>query len=136
MGSSARILIVDDEPHVRSMMGATLDRQNYHTVQAASNAEAFDLMERQHFDLVLTDMVMRDGNGIGLLERLHIDQPQTPVVMITAIQDVSVAISAMRKGAYDYLLKPFERDQLLTTVRRALEHRRTLKENESYQQNL
>jgi putative nucleotidyltransferase with HDIG domain len=136
MGSPARILIVDDEPHIRAMLAATLDRQNYQTVQAASNAEAFDLIDQQHFDLVLTDMVMRDGNGIALLDRLHIDQPQTPVVMVTAIQDISVAIGAMRKGAYDYLLKPFERSQLLSTVNRALDHRKTLKEVQSYQQNL
>ena len=136
MGAPARILIVDDEPHVRAMLGATLDRQNYQTVLAASTSDAFELIDRQHFDLVLTDMVMRDGNGIGLLERLHIDQPQTPVIMVTAIQDISVAITAMRKGAYDYLLKPFERDQLLATVRRALDHRNTLRENQSYQQNL
>jgi putative nucleotidyltransferase with HDIG domain len=136
MGLPARILIVDDEPHVRGMLGATLERQNYETIQAASHAEAIELIDRQHFDLVLTDMVMRDGNGIGLLDRVHMDQPQTPVVMVTAIQDISVAISAMRKGAYDYLLKPFEREQLLITVRRALEHRKTLRENKSYQQNL
>jgi putative nucleotidyltransferase with HDIG domain len=136
MGVPARILIVDEEPHVRAMLSATLDRQNYVTVQAGSNSEAFDLVDQQHFDLVLTDMVMRDGNGIALLERIHIDQPHTPVVMVTAIQDIGVAIGAMRKGAYDYLLKPFERDQLLNTVRRALDHRKTLKDNESYQQNL
>jgi putative nucleotidyltransferase with HDIG domain len=136
MASPARILIVDEELHVRAMLGATLDRQSYLTVQSSTIAEALDCIDRQHFDLVLTDMVMRDGNGIGLLERLHRDQPQTPVVMVTAIQDINVAISAMRKGAYDYLLKPFERDQLLATVRRALEHRKTLRENESYQQNL
>jgi putative nucleotidyltransferase with HDIG domain len=136
MGSPARILIVDDEPHLRTMLAATLERHNYQTVQASGITETFQLIDRQHFDLVLTDMVMREGNGIALLERLHIDQPQTPVVMITALQDVNVAIAAMRKGAYDYLLKPFERDQLLSTVRRALEHRKTLRENESYQQNL
>jgi len=136
MASPARILIVDDEPHVRTMLGATLDRQNFLTFLASSNSEAFEMLDRQHFDLVLTDMVMRDGNGIGLLERVHIDQPHTPVVMVTAIQDISIAISAMRKGAYDYLLKPFERDQLLNTVRRALEHRNTLRENQNYQQNL
>jgi putative nucleotidyltransferase with HDIG domain len=136
MGQSARILIVDDEPHLRAMLAATLDRQGYQTVQAVSNADAFDLIDRQHFDLALTDMVMRDGNGIGVLDRVRVQQPHTPVVMVTAIQDVSVAISAMRKGAYDYLLKPFERDQLLNTVRRALDHRQALKENHNYQQNL
>ena len=136
MASSARILIVDDESHVRAMLSATLERQGYESAQAGSIAEACELLDRQHFDLVLTDMVLRDGNGIALLERLRVDQPQTPLVMVTAIQDISVAISAMRKGAYDYLLKPFERDQLLSTTRRALEHRRTLKESQNYQQNL
>lgn len=136
MGSPARILIVDDEPHVRSMLGATLERQNFQTVVAGTTSEALEYIDRQHFDLVLTDMVMRDGNGLGLIERLHINQPQTPVIVVTAIQDVTVAISAMRKGAYDYLLKPFERNQLITAVQRALDHRKTLRENESYQQNL
>lgn len=136
MGSPARILIVDDEPHVRSMLAATLERQNFQTVMAGSTSDALEYIDRQHFDLVLTDMVMRDGNGLSLIERLHINHPQTPVIVVTAIQDVTVAISAMRKGAYDYLLKPFERNQLLTAVRRALEHRKTLRENENYQQNL
>jgi putative nucleotidyltransferase with HDIG domain len=136
MSSPARILIVDDEPHVRGMLSAILDRQSYQTVQAGTIAEAFELIDRQHFDLVLTDMVLRDGDGNGLLDRLHADQPQIPVVMVTAIQDISVAITAMRKGAYDYLLKPFERDQLLTTVRRAIDHRKTQRENESYQKDL
>jgi putative nucleotidyltransferase with HDIG domain len=136
MGPAARILIIDDESHVRAMLAATLERLGHTTAQAASLAEAFDLIERQQFDLVLTDMVMRDGNGIALLERLRFDHPQTPVIMVTAIQDVSVAISAMRNGAFDYLLKPFEREQLLTAVNRALGHRKTLRENESYQQNL
>ncbi len=136
MGTSARILIIDEEPHVRAMLGATLDRQNFVTVLAGSHGEAFELIDQQHFDLVLTDMVMRDGNGIALLDHLRIDHPHTPVVMVTAIQDVRVAISAMRNGAYDYLLKPFERDQLLNTVRSALEHRQTQRENESYQQSL
>ena len=136
MGSPARILIVDDEPHVRSMISATLERLHHRTAQAADLSSAFDLLERHQFDLVLTDMVMRDGNGMTLLERLRFDHPKTPVVMVTAIQDVNVAISAMRNGAFDYLLKPFEREQLLNAVNRALDHRRALRENESYQQNL
>jgi putative nucleotidyltransferase with HDIG domain len=79
---------------------------------------------------------MRDGNGINLLERIRVHQPEVPVVMVTAIQDVSVAISAMRKGAHDYLIKPFEREQLLSSVRSALEYRRNLLENVVYKQNL
>jgi putative nucleotidyltransferase with HDIG domain len=79
---------------------------------------------------------MQDGNGIALLERVHGQQPQLPVVMVTAIHDISVAIDAMRRGAYDYLLKPFEREHLVSTVQRALDHRQALQESLNYQQNL
>jgi DNA-binding NtrC family response regulator len=79
---------------------------------------------------------MQDGNGITLLDRIHGQQPQLPVVMVTAIHDISVAIDAMRRGAYDYLLKPFEREHLINTVQRALDHRQALQESHNYQQNL
>ena len=79
---------------------------------------------------------MQDGNGIALLERIHADQPQLPVVMVSAIHDISVAIDSMRRGAYDYLLKPFEREHLVATVQRALDHRQALQESHNYQQNL
>jgi putative nucleotidyltransferase with HDIG domain len=132
----ARILVVDDEAHVRSMIGATLERQGYDVQMAISGREAFETLERNSFDLVLTDIVMQDGNGIALLERIHAQQPNLPVVMVTAIHDISVAIDSMRRGAYDYLLKPFEREHLVGTVQRALEHRQALEESHSYQQNL
>jgi putative nucleotidyltransferase with HDIG domain len=70
------------------------------------------------------------------MERIRGQQPQLPVVMVTAIHDISVAIDSMHRGAYDYVLKPFERERLLGTVQRALEYRQTLQENHSYQQNL
>jgi len=133
---AARILVVDDEAHVRSMIGATLERQGYEVLLAASGREALDMLEQNAFDLVLTDIVMQDGNGIALLERMHAQQPNLPVVMVTAIHDISVAIDSMRRGAYDYLLKPFEREHLVTTVQRALEHRQALQDSHNYQQNL
>src|SRR5208337_5646263 len=132
----ARILVVDDEAHVRSMIGTTLERQGYDVRLAACGREASETLERNAFDLVLTDIVMQDGNGIALLERIHTQQPDLPVVMVTAIHDISVAIDSMRRGAYDYLLKPFERDHLLTTVQRALDHRQVLEESHNYQQSL
>jgi putative nucleotidyltransferase with HDIG domain len=132
----ARILVVDDEAHVRSMIGATLERRGFDVQLAASGREAMEMLERNTFDLVLTDIVMKDGNGIALLERMHGQQPNLPVVMVTAIHDISVAIDSMRRGAYDYLLKPFEREHLLSTVQRALDHRHALQESQSYQQNL
>ncbi len=131
-----RILVVDDEEYVRTMMASTLERQGYEVHAAASGRQAVEMLDRYAFDLVLTDIVMQDGNGITLLDHAHARQPDLPVVMVTAVHDISVAIDSMRRGAYDYLLKPFERDQLTSTVQRALEHRSALAQTQSYQQSL
>jgi len=85
---------------------------------------------------MLSDLMMADLDGIGLLERTKERFPDMPVVMVTAVHDISVALTAIRNGAYDYLLKPFEREQLMATVRRALENRRLKVENRAYQTNL
>jgi putative nucleotidyltransferase with HDIG domain len=90
----------------------------------------------EEFELMLSDLMMADLDGIGLLERTKERFPDLPVVMVTAVHDISVALAAIRNGAYDYLLKPFEREQLLATVRRALENRRLKLENRAYQTNL
>ena len=132
----ARVLVVDDEAHVRSMIAATLERQGYEVVLASGGREALEAIDREGFELILTDIVMQEGNGLALLERIHTQNPNLPVIMVTAIHDISVAIDSMRRGAYDYLLKPFEREHLVATVQRALEHRQALQESRTYQQNL
>jgi putative nucleotidyltransferase with HDIG domain len=131
-----RILVVDGEAHVRSMIGATLESQGYHAEMAADGREAIEMLNQNAFDLVLTEVLIRDGNGIALMEYIRGKQPQLPVVMVTSVHDIDVAIDSMHRGAYDYLLKPFEREHLLGTVKRALEYRQTLEESNSYQQNL
>jgi putative nucleotidyltransferase with HDIG domain len=118
------------------MMGSTLERHGYDVQLASSGNEALEFLEQNAFDLVLTDIVMQDGNGIAVLDRIHAQQPQLPVVMVSAVHDISVAIDAMRRGAYDYLLKPFEREHLVNTVQRALDHRQALQDTHNYQQNL
>jgi putative nucleotidyltransferase with HDIG domain len=132
----ARILVVDDENHVRSMIGATLERRGYDVQLSSSGRHALEILEHNTFDLVLTDIVMQDGNGIFLLDSIRGKLPNVPVVMVSAIHDISVAIDSMRRGAYDYLLKPFEREHLVATVDRALEYRQALQESHNYQQNL
>lgn len=131
-----RILVVDDEAPVRTMLATALERQGYTVEQASGGREALEALEMNTFNLVLTDIVMNDVNGIALLERIHSLQPNLPVVMVTAVHDISIAIDSMRRGAYDYLLKPFERDQLIATVQRALTHRQALEETQSYHQSL
>ncbi len=131
-----RILVVDDEAHVRSMIAATLERQGFDVVLASGGREAIESLDHDSFELILTDIVMQEGNGLALLERIHEQNPNLPVIMVTAIHDISVAIDSMRRGAYDYLLKPFEREHLVATVQRALDHRQALQESHTYQQNL
>ena len=132
-----RILVVDDEETIREIVSSMLGGANFQSRQAASGAEALSILESgDEFDLVLSDLMMAEMDGIALLERSKERFPDVPVVMVTAVHDLSVALQALRNGAYDYLLKPFEREQLLATVRRALEHRRLKRENDAYRTNL
>lgn len=132
-----RILVVDDEEAIREIIIAQLLSANYQCRQAASGLEALALLNSgEDFELMLSDLMMAELDGIGLLERTKEKYPDMPVVMVTAVHDISVALAAIRNGAYDYLLKPFEREQLLATVRRALENRRLKMENRAYQTNL
>src|SRR5437660_8313145 len=134
---SERILVVDDEDSIREIVSSMLVSANYQCRQAASGLEALALLNSgEEFELMLSDLMMADLDGIGLLERTKEKFPDMPVVMVTAVHDISVALAAIRNGAYDYLLKPFEREQLLNTVSRALENRRLKVENRNYQTNL
>jgi putative nucleotidyltransferase with HDIG domain len=132
-----RILVVDDEEAIREIVSSMLTTAHYKCSQAGSGLQALALLESgEEFELMLSDLMMADLDGIGLLERTKEKFPDLPVVMVTAVHDISVALAAIRNGAYDYLLKPFEREQLLATVRRALENRRLKLENRAYQTNL
>ena len=132
-----RILVVDDEEAIREIVASMLNTAGYSCKQAGSGMEALaTLTSGEQFELMLSDLMMADLDGIGLLERTKEKYPDMPVVMVTAVHDISVALAAIRNGAYDYLLKPFEREQLLNTVSRALENRRLKVENRTYQTNL
>jgi putative nucleotidyltransferase with HDIG domain len=132
-----RILVVDDEEAIREIVCAILVAAGYICNQAGSGLEALALLDSgEEFELMLSDLMMADLDGIGLLERTKEKFPDMPVVMVTAVHDISVALAAIRNGAYDYLLKPFEREQLLNAVGRSLENRRLKVENRTYQTNL
>jgi len=134
---SERILIVDDEETIREIVSSMLTSANFNCRQAASGMEALALLDSgEEFELMLSDLMMANLDGIGLLEKTKERFPDMPVVMVTAVHDISVALAALRNGAYDYLLKPFEREQLLATVRRALENRRLKLENREYLTNM
>jgi two-component system response regulator FlrC len=121
----ANILVVDDEPTIRLLVTSVLKDEGYAVTAAASGEEALQLAARRHFHLVITDLKMPGISGVELLERVKGDDPETCVILLTAFGTVEGAVEAMKKGAYDYLLKPLANpDELRLAVRRALEERR------------
>jgi putative nucleotidyltransferase with HDIG domain len=134
---SERILVVDDEEAIREIVCSMLHNAGYQTRQAHSGVKALEILNSSsEFELMLSDLMMAEMDGIALLERSKELFPDMPVIMVTAVHDISVALAAIRNGAYDYLLKPFEREQLVAMVKRALDHRKLRMENRAYQSNL
>jgi putative nucleotidyltransferase with HDIG domain len=132
-----RILIVDDEPAVLSVVEAILERSGYATTALPSADQALTRLQQDpDYDLVLADIMMPGTDGLNLLEQIGMDHPLLPVVICSAINDIHVATNAFRRGAIDYILKPFERAELENVVLRAIEHGRLRKQNAIYRQNL
>lgn len=134
--TKARILIVDDEEAIREVVSTLLEAQGYRCGSVSNGRLAKEFLIKNPVDMVLSDMMMPEMDGLSLVEWLRKAEPDIPVIMVTAMHDLSTALEAIRRGAYDYILKPFEKDQLFLGVRRALEHRRLVLENRNYQRNL
>src|SRR5450432_4682789 len=113
-----------------------LESRGYQCTSVSNGRAAQECVKKQTPDLVLSDMIMPEMDGIKLLDWLRQYDQDVPVIMVTAMHDISTALEAIRRGAYDYILKPFEKDQLYLGVRRALERRRLVMENRNYQRNL
>ena len=130
------ILVVDDEEVVRQLLVQTLESAGYSVAQTSSAELAFPMLAAKSYSLILTDLVMPGGTGLSLLDYARRNHPLIPVVLVTGVNDISVALEAIRMGAYDYLLKPFQHEQLLAIVARGLEKRRLEMENLSYRNEL
>ena len=115
------ILIVDDEEIVRYSLVNILRSHGYEVVDVASAEEALKKLYEQTFHLVLTDLVMEGMDGLELLENVKVLSPKTMVILITGYGSLKTAVTALRLGVYDYLIKPCDEDELLLRVRRALE---------------
>ena len=119
------------------MLTSLLTHSGYTTVMAGGADEALTrLREDSAYDLVLSDIMMPGTDGLGLLDVVRREHPELPVVMVSAVHDIHVATNAFRRGAVDYLLKPFERVQLDRVVTRAVEHGRLQRQSTLYRQNL
>ena len=124
-----RVLVVDDEPPQLEILRLILGSEGYEVATAASGKSALGALRRQGFDVVLTDLKMPDHSGISLLEEILREQPGACVVLMTAHGTIDSAVEAMRKGAFDYLTKPLDREVVLLAVSRAVERTRLLSEN-------
>jgi len=130
------ILIVDDEDAIRSMLTRKLEGDGYCCEVASDGNEALWKAFMKDFDLVLMDIKMPGLSGMDALPQIVTDHPDTCVIMITAVVDAKTAVEAMKLGAYDYVTKPFDLDDLSMRVIRALERRRLVLENREYQRHL
>lgn len=118
---SARILVVEDEVSLRRLLTSYLETQGFGVMTAANGREALERLSAAAFDLVLSDIRMPEMDGLALLSAIAAKFPQTSVVMLTACEDVATAVSAMKAGALDYVVKPVRLHDLGTSVRNALE---------------
>ena len=124
MRQLATILVVDDERSVRMMLEAALRAQGYRVQTAASGAEAQEMLAEEEFDLLLLDLQLGDMDGIEILRETKRQWPATEVILLTAHGSINSAIAALRHGAFDYLLKPAQVQDIRERVERALDERR------------
>ena len=123
------ILIVDDEKNYPPILSAVLEEEGFEALTAYSGEEALSVLKNSDVDLVLTDMKMPALDGIELLEKIKEKDPGLPVIMMTAHGTVEKAVEAMQKGAYNYILKPFDNERLVIYVNKAIQMYRVIKEN-------
>jgi len=136
MASSTVILIVDDEVRMCASLEALLQGRNYQVSSVNCGQDALTLLKATQFDLVILDVHLPDMLGHEILSRIKINNPDTPVIFITGDTNLDSALSALRNGAYDYIRKPFEPDELIRTVENALAQGALLREKEAIDKQL
>jgi putative two-component system response regulator len=134
--NKGQILVVDDEVYIREILKSTLEEAGYNCVTVGSAEAALTALVSQKFDIAFTDIRMPGKQGTELLQEIKAAYPEVVVLMITAIDSASTAIESMRLGAYDYIVKPFNLDQVLAAANRALDKRRLENANREYQKYL
>ncbi|MCX6559010.1 MAG: sigma-54 dependent transcriptional regulator [Candidatus Aminicenantes bacterium] len=129
MTQPARIHVIDDEPIIQDVLQQLLTSEGFEVEISANGAEGLAKLGQQTFDLLLLDLLMPGMNGLDVLQAVRRIDPQALVIIITANASVESAIEAMKRGAFDYVQKPFKHEELLLTIERALEHKRLQAEN-------
>jgi two-component system, NtrC family, response regulator len=130
------ILIVDDEKNYLLVLEDLLSDEGYQVITSDNARQALEIFRSHDLDLVITDMKMPGMDGMALLEQIHTQNPDLPVVMMTAFGSVEKAVEGMKKGAFDYILKPFKNEELILTIRKAIDHYRLIWRNRELTQQL
>ena len=130
------ILIIDDEEVLQDVLTSLLEGEGFETRSARTGAEALAMLEQEEIDLVLLDLMLPDTSGLDVLKRIRADDPDQQVIVITAYSSIESAIEAMREGAFHYIPKPFKNEEVLLTVRKALEQRQLAAENRTLREQL
>ncbi len=133
---SEKLLIVDDDEILRESLTAVLQNRGYQCVQAENGKQAYDLISTQEFDVVISDIAMPEMDGIQLLEKATQLNPRIPFIIITAYASMETAIMALRKGAFDYLIKPLNFEDVYLKVAKLLKHKELITENQVLRQEL
>ena len=136
MSQPIRVLVVDDEMSIREVLADGLESFGFEVVQAGNAVAGFEAVKRGGIDLVLSDIEMPGENGLTLLRRIKDHDPDVDVIMVTGVVDFETAVGTIRKGASDYVSKPFNLAEVRIVVERTLDKRRLLRENRDYQQSL
>ncbi|MBL1377006.1 sigma-54-dependent transcriptional regulator [Zobellella iuensis] len=136
MNNEHTVILVDDDPHVRLSAGQTLELEDYQVVALANAEQALALIDRDFAGVLITDINMPGMTGLELLQQVKRVDTDIPVILITGFGDISMAVGAIRNGAYDFIEKPFSADLLLDVVHRALEKRALTLENRQLRQEL
>lgn len=128
--SPGKILIVDDEPDMLEMLDMIItDKTNHRVVTTNNPLEVGELLAKDNFNLVITDLKMPVMDGMDVIAAVKSRDPDIPVVVITAFGTIESAEEAVRRGAYDFITKPFRKEQILVTIERALDWQRLVREN-------
>ena len=125
----ARVLIVDDEKNYLLILEEILSEEGHDIITADSAVKGVELLAAHELDVVITDMKMPGMDGMAFLEKIHANNSDLPVIMMTAFGSVERAVEAMRKGAFDYILKPFKNEELKITIKKAVDHHDLVRQN-------
>src|ERR1039457_5969302 len=136
MAMTPQILVVDDDPQILDMVTLMLSSSGFPALSCSTPEKALTMLHLTSIDAVLTDINMPGMTGLDLLDRIHLRHPEIPVILMTGYAELDLMVDAIRKGTFDFIMKPFNPVQLIHSVEKAVKYRKLLQMERDYKQNL